>query len=67
MKMMEKMGWQQGEGLGKQKNGKTTHCKVKMKNNARGVGADRLMDDGWLDMQAGFNDLLANLTENHAT
>uniref|UniRef100_A0ABK0LIX0 PIN2/TERF1 interacting, telomerase inhibitor 1 n=1 Tax=Rattus norvegicus TaxID=10116 RepID=A0ABK0LIX0_RAT len=38
-KMLEKMGWSKGKGLGAQEQGATEHIKVKVKNNHLGLGA----------------------------
>lgn len=64
--MMSKMGWQDGQGLGRNKDGNTDHIKVRVKNNALGVGAKKGNDDNWLELQASFNNLLENLTQSHA-
>ncbi|NWH45170.1 PINX1 inhibitor, partial [Fregata magnificens] len=38
-KMLEKMGWSKGKGLGAQEQGNTEHIKVQVKNNMLGLGA----------------------------
>ncbi|CAI9552184.1 unnamed protein product [Staurois parvus] len=38
-KMLEKMGWSKGKGLGAQEQGSTEHVKVQVKNNTLGLGA----------------------------
>lgn len=65
-KLMNKMGWQDGNGLGVNQDGKTSHIKVSLKNNALGVGAKKGNDDNWLELQATFNNLLENLVESHS-
>lgn len=62
---MNKMGWQEGQGLGRDKNGSKDHIKVRVKNNALGVGAKQAHDDNWLELQASFNNLLENLAQSH--
>jgi Pin2-interacting protein X1 len=62
---MNKMGWQDGQGLGKNKDGQKDHIKVRVKNNALGVGAKKGNDDNWIELQASFNNLLENLTKSH--
>eukprot|EP00038_Savillea_parva_P002030 m.109926 g.109926 ORF g.109926 m.109926 type:complete len:347 (+) comp10702_c0_seq2:78-1118(+) len=63
-RMLEKMGWSDGNGLGKKGNGITSHIKVRTKNNALGVGAsNRDVDYAWLDTQDTFNSLLKDLNE----
>lgn len=62
---MNKMGWQDGQGLGKNRDGQKDHIKVRVKNNALGVGAKKGHDDNWIELQASFNNLLENLTKSH--
>uniref|UniRef100_A0A8I3NHU9 G-patch domain-containing protein n=1 Tax=Canis lupus familiaris TaxID=9615 RepID=A0A8I3NHU9_CANLF len=38
-RMLEKMGWSKGKGLGAQEQGATDHIKVQVKNNHLGLGA----------------------------
>ncbi|XP_073480808.1 PIN2/TERF1-interacting telomerase inhibitor 1-like [Aquarana catesbeiana] len=38
-KMLEKMGWSKGKGLGAQEQGSTEHIKVQVMNNTLGFGA----------------------------
>lgn len=35
-KLLEKMGWTSGKGLGKQENGVTEHVKVSLKTDSKG-------------------------------
>lgn len=44
-KMMEKMGWQDGQGLGANSSGMTKHVKVTTKNNTLGIGATTKVSD----------------------
>ncbi|CAB1454855.1 unnamed protein product [Pleuronectes platessa] len=37
-KMLERMGWSKGKGLGRTEQGSTDHIKVKVKNNSYGFG-----------------------------
>ena len=37
-KLMEKMGWEKGKGLGANQDGMVTHVKVRQKDNQKGVG-----------------------------
>ena len=48
-RMLEKMGWKSGDGLGKEGQGMTEHVKVKKREEAVGLGADakERMDDTW--------------------
>ena len=52
-KQMEKMGWKEGEGLGKDSTGMTTHIKVAKKDESTGLGLEKnkadseAKADGW--------------------
>ena len=48
-KMLQKMGWSEGKGLGKSEQGVTSHVRVKKREEAVGIGADvpEQMDDQW--------------------
>ncbi|XP_036606793.1 PIN2/TERF1-interacting telomerase inhibitor 1 [Trichosurus vulpecula] len=64
-KMLEKMGWCKGKGLGAQEQGATEHIKVQVKNNQLGLGASASHEDDWLAPQEEFNQLLAELNSCH--
>ncbi|XP_036437558.1 PIN2/TERF1-interacting telomerase inhibitor 1 [Colossoma macropomum] len=64
-KMLERMGWSKGKGLGKNEQGGTEHVKVKVKNNSLGVGATVYNEDNWIAHQDDFNQLLAELNDCH--
>ncbi|XP_004707782.1 PIN2/TERF1-interacting telomerase inhibitor 1 isoform X1 [Echinops telfairi] len=64
-KMLEKMGWSKGKGLGAQEQGATDHIKVQVKNNTLGLGATTSNEDNWLAHQDDFNQLLAELSTCH--
>ncbi|OCT81421.1 hypothetical protein XELAEV_18028241mg [Xenopus laevis] len=66
-KLMEKMGWSKGKGLGAKEQGSTEHIKVQVKNNNLGLGASRNHQDNWLAHQDDFNELLAELNNCHGT
>ncbi|KAG8445839.1 hypothetical protein GDO86_010577 [Hymenochirus boettgeri] len=44
-KMLEKMGWSKGKGLGAKEQGSTEHIKVQKKNNTLGLGASQNHED----------------------
>ena len=48
-KMLQKMGWSEGKGLGKSEQGVTSHVRVKKREEAAGIGANEpeKMDDQW--------------------
>ncbi|KAF9914127.1 PIN2/TERF1-interacting telomerase inhibitor 1 [Lobosporangium transversale] len=62
-KMMEKMGWSQGKGLGAKEDGVQEHVKVRLKENNLGVGATKKTSDNWLGNTDAFSRLLADLNE----
>ncbi|KAF9359251.1 PIN2/TERF1-interacting telomerase inhibitor 1 [Mortierella sp. AD094] len=62
-KMMEKMGWSQGKGLGANEDGAQEHVKVRLKENHLGVGATKKSIDNWLGNTDAFSKLLEDLNE----
>lgn len=59
-KMLEKMGWTHGKGLGAKENGVTEHIKVSYKNDSKGMGY-KDSDDQWTEHQSNFSALLEAL------
>lgn len=64
-RMLEKMGWSKGKGLGAQEQGAIDHIKVQVKNNHLGLGATINNEDNWIAHQDDFNQLLAELNTCH--
>ncbi|XP_068580806.1 PIN2/TERF1-interacting telomerase inhibitor 1 [Cebidichthys violaceus] len=64
-KLMERMGWSKGKGLGRSEQGNTDHIKVKVKNNHYGLGTSASSEDNWIAHQDDFNELLAQLNNCH--
>ncbi|KAB1256048.1 PIN2/TERF1-interacting telomerase inhibitor 1 [Camelus dromedarius] len=64
-RMLERMGWSKGKGLGAQEQGATEHIKVQVKNNHLGLGATISNEDNWIAHQDDFNQLLAELNTCH--
>ncbi|KAI9283867.1 hypothetical protein BC943DRAFT_327185 [Umbelopsis sp. AD052] len=62
-KMLTKMGWAPGKGLGANEDGNTDHVKVRLKDNNFGIGANKKNMDNWLDNTDAFSRLLADLNE----
>ncbi|KAI9259032.1 hypothetical protein BY458DRAFT_588525 [Sporodiniella umbellata] len=60
-KMLQKMGWSPGKGLGIKEDGKQDHIKIKLKDNTLGVGATKKNIDNWLGNTDAFSRLLADL------
>ncbi|XP_026466530.1 PIN2/TERF1-interacting telomerase inhibitor 1-like [Ctenocephalides felis] len=59
-KLLEKMGWTSGKGLGVNESGITEHIKVAFKNDSQGIGY-KLRDDQWTQHEDQFNSLLSSL------
>ncbi|XP_046616723.1 uncharacterized protein LOC124303499 [Neodiprion virginianus] len=64
-KMLEKMGWSSGKGLGANEQGMTEHVKVCYKNDQSGIGF-KDSGDQWTQHQADFNNFLAQLQEQNS-
>ncbi|KAJ8008684.1 hypothetical protein DPEC_G00080970 [Dallia pectoralis] len=64
-KMLERMGWSKGKGLGRTEQGSTEHIRVKVKNNQLGLGTTASYEDNWIAHQDDFNQLLADLNNCH--
>lgn len=62
-KLMEKMGWSPGKGLGRKEDGVTDHIKVSYKNDSVGMGFKET-DDQWTEHVTMFSDLLKSLNGN---
>ena len=53
-KMMSKMGWAEGQGLGKTSQGMTRHITAKTKNNMFGIGCNMKNNSEWVAGQDEF-------------
>jgi hypothetical protein len=60
-KMMSKMGWEEGKGLGKNEHGISSFIRAQKKQDQLGIGAKASNDDTWHEAQGLFNDLLSRL------
>ncbi|KAG5888813.1 hypothetical protein JTB14_016015 [Gonioctena quinquepunctata] len=60
-KMLEKMGWQHGKGLGAKESGITEHIKIPYKNDSRGMGYKE-SNDQWTEHDTNFSALLESLS-----
>lgn len=63
-RMLEKMGWTSGKGLGINEQGATDHVRVKVKNDTVGIGFKNEEDNAWTEHQKAFDDFLSSLNEN---
>ncbi|EPB73702.1 g-patch domain protein [Ancylostoma ceylanicum] len=60
------MGWSEGDGLGRNRQGNADHVKLKANYTGRGLGADKLAsyDSTWIGHHDDFADLLSALNKN---
>ncbi|XP_073844475.1 uncharacterized protein isoform X2 [Musca autumnalis] len=59
-KMLEKMGWSKGKGLGAKEDGSQDFVRVRYKNDSQGLGFE-MRDDQWTQHESSFNVLLKTL------
>lgn len=69
LKMLQKMGWTEGKGLGKNEDGVSEHVKVAKKSNNLGLGAthDSTGAAGWASTAVSFNNVLETLGKAYGT
>lgn len=65
-RMLEKMGWSSGKGLGAKENGIVEHVVARYKNDDKGLGFED-KNDQWTKHEDDFNALLANLSNGKLT
>ena len=65
-KMLERMGWAEGRGLGADGQGTATHVEVVRKADNAGIGVATEHSDNWLVHNDNLNDILAMLNEQYA-
>ena len=63
-KMLERMGWAKGKGLGAREQGDVELVRARPKDDNRGVGFEG-HDDTWLAHQDDFSAVLADLNQAH--
>ncbi|XP_031493560.1 G-patch domain-containing protein 1 [Nymphaea colorata] len=59
-RLMKQMGWEEGEGLGKEKQGIKGHIKVSKKQDTTGIGLDKAADKWQFDTST-FDEILKRL------
>ncbi|KAJ0964294.1 hypothetical protein J5N97_029416 [Dioscorea zingiberensis] len=59
-RLMKQMGWEEGEGLGKEKQGIKGHVRVKNKQDTKGIGVDNAANNWVLDTSQ-FDSILKRL------
>jgi len=60
-RMLTKMGWSEGKGLGANEDGNLEHIKVNKKRDMKGVGHTHNPVDNWLENNSGFASVLSRL------
>ncbi|XP_066149238.1 DNA ligase 1-like [Euwallacea fornicatus] len=65
-KLLEKMGWAPGKGLGLKEDGMTEHIKVAYKNDSEGMGYKK-NDNQWTEHEINFSSLLVSLAGTETT
>lgn len=63
-RMLEKMGWSDGKGLGAREDGMTQHLRARKKRDAAGIGAVNAAREQWKvpsQLASGLDDVLARL------
>jgi alpha-galactosidase/6-phospho-beta-glucosidase family protein len=70
-RMLQKMGWKEETGLGKDESGITKHIHVKKRENGLGLGMEHVKDDaigskGWSATLTSFNGVLDLLKTNYS-
>ena len=67
--MLQKMGWSEDKGLGKNETGIVEHIKVKKRDEGIGLGMVQSSDSagllGWNETVSSFNDVLKVLNESY--
>ncbi|OAD56748.1 PIN2/TERF1-interacting telomerase inhibitor 1 [Eufriesea mexicana] len=64
-RMLEKMGWTSGKGLGANEQGITEHVRVSLKNDMAGIGFKKdKLNEAWTEHQDNFNDILQKLQQD---
>jgi Pin2-interacting protein X1 len=63
LKLLKKMGWSEGKGLGKYEDGTLSHIKVQKKGDVLGLGADKHTAQDWTIHSLEFSDVLKRLND----
>lgn len=66
-KMLVKMGWTAGKGVGKDLQGQATHVKIARRSENLGIGCSlkQVEVQGWSETAGGFADVLRSLNETY--
>ncbi|ETW09252.1 hypothetical protein H310_01651 [Aphanomyces invadans] len=68
-KMLEKMGWKAGQGVGKDLQGQATHVTIVKRTEGLGIGCSLKQAEvtGWSSTSSNFADVLAALNKSYGT
>ncbi|PIK55659.1 putative PIN2/TERF1-interacting telomerase inhibitor 1 isoform X1 [Apostichopus japonicus] len=66
-RLMERMGWSDGKGLGSKEDGEKDFVRVSVKGNTKGLGFNHNEEENWISHQDDFNDLLSQLHHEHSS
>ena len=70
-RMLQKMGWKEDKGLGKNETGITANVKVKKRDEGLGLGVEQTSDNaglqGWNSTVSSFNDVLKVLNDSYGS
>lgn len=68
-KMLMKMGWSAGKGLGRELDGRASHVVIKKRSVNLGIGCDLKQAEvtGWSNTSKGFADVLAELNQAYGS
>ncbi|CCI41532.1 hypothetical protein ABG067_002082 [Albugo candida] len=68
-KMLQKMGWIAGKGVGKHLQGNASHLKIKAKTNSTGVGCSlkQREEENWTETAQNFSKVLEILNQSQST
>lgn len=66
-RMLQKMGWKEDAGLGKDEDGITENVKLKRREAGQGLGVDDkdVGEQGWSSTAKGFNNILSALKDKY--
>jgi len=70
-KMLQKMGWSEDKGLGKNESGAVDAIKLKKRDDGVGLGVEKMTDGagarGWSQTANGFNSVLESLKATYGS
>ena len=64
-RLLRKMGWTDGKGLGANLDGATKHVQFTACKDNLGIGAELNYEDKWIEQTASFDDLLKKLNDTN--